>query len=101
MNQGLATDVPAWLKNVLVKIHWNDLNFVLRKAIKEIVHAHCNELPQKTGDTFYTKILVTSAPSEVVSDINYVDFNSMSPAVQQNFRRTIEDAVKTYLGVQL
>jgi hypothetical protein len=101
MNQGLATDVPAWLKNVLLKINWNDLNFVLKKAIKEIVHSNCNDLPQKGGDTFYTKILFTYAPGEVINDINYVDFNQMSPDVQRNFRKKIEDAVRSYLGVQL
>ncbi|MFN8359305.1 MAG: hypothetical protein U0264_05260 [Candidatus Kapaibacterium sp.] len=101
MNQGLATDVPVWLKNVLEKINWNDLNFILKKTIKELVNSNCNDLPQKTGATFYTRSFFTHAPAEVIDSINYVDFNRMSLEMQNEFRTKIENAVKTYLGVKL
>ncbi|MBK9249357.1 MAG: hypothetical protein IPM69_14900 [Ignavibacteria bacterium] len=101
MNQALATDVPTWLKNVLLKINWNGLNFVLRKAIKEIVHSNCYVLPQKGGETFYTIAFTTDAPTEIIDSINYVDFNSMTSSKQQEFKTKIEKAVKTYLGVQV
>lgn len=100
MHKDIATDVPAWLVNILKKISWDNLAWGMPTVIEMLVNNECRNLPKKSAD--YSVVdFFTTTPSTILETINLVDFNALPKIVEHDFRTRVENAVRTHLEIQL
>ncbi len=101
--QQIATDVPAWLLNVFQKVNWSDLNFIEEGLLVHYVKNECASLPPECKKTqnYQVNTVNTSAPAEVIQQINLIDFNRMPTQTQTAFKDKIESNVQKHFGVVL
>jgi membrane protease subunit (stomatin/prohibitin family) len=87
--QIIAKDLPNWLITIIKKIKFDQLNFVIKTAIK----AYLDQLPKKQ-DAYDITMIETSVPGEFLNHFNTVNYKQISTAKQKELQSFLTDYVK-------
>jgi len=87
--QIIAKDLPSWLVTIIKKIKFDQLNFVIKTAIK----AYLDQLPKKQ-DAYDITMIETSVPSDFLNHFNIVNYKQIPTAKQKELQSFLTDYVK-------
>jgi len=87
--QIIAKDVPSWLLSIIKKIKFDQLNFVIKTAIK----TYLDQLPKKQ-DAYDITMIETSVPSDFLEHFNQINYKQIPSNKQKELQKFLTDYVK-------
>jgi hypothetical protein len=87
--QIIAKDIPNWLVTIIKKIKFDQLNFVVKTAIK----TYLNQLPRKE-EAYSITMIETSVTSEFLEHFNQINYKQIPANKQKELQKFLTDYVK-------
>lgn len=87
--QIIAKDTPSWLVTIIKKIKFDQLNFVIKTAIK----TYLNQLPRKE-ESYDVNMIETSVSSEFLEHFNQINYKKIPADKQKELQKFLTDYVK-------